>query len=54
MDIMSALGFLQIFFAIIIGVYFLNLLQSQQGSKVAVAKNSRRENENWQKCVRFL
>ena len=42
---MSALGFLQIFFAIIIGVYFLNLLQSQQGSKVAVAKNSRRENE---------
>ena len=45
MDNMSALGFLQIFFAIIIGVYFLNLLQSQQGSKVAVAKNSRRENE---------
>ena len=42
---MSALGFLQIFFAIIIGVYFLNLLQSQQGSKAAVAKNSRRENE---------
>ena len=40
MDNMSALGFLQIFFAIIIGVYFLNLLQSQQGSKVAVAKNS--------------
>lgn len=45
MDNMSALGFLQIFFAIIIGVYFLNLLQSQQGSKAAVAKNSRRENE---------
>ena len=45
MDNMSALGFLQIFFAIIIGVYFLNLLQSQQGNKAAVAKNSRRENE---------
>lgn len=45
MDTMSALGFLQIFFAIIIGIYFLNLLQSQQGSKIAVAKNSRRENE---------
>lgn len=45
MNTMSALGFLQIFFAIVIGVYFLNLLQGQQGSKMAVAKNSRRENE---------
>lgn len=45
MNTMSALGYLQIFFAIIIGIYFLNLLQNQQGSKAAVVKNSRRENE---------
>jgi Lon-like ATP-dependent protease len=37
------LGFLQIFFIIVIGLYFFNLLKSQQGNKVAVQKESRKE-----------
>ena len=45
METGSFFGFLQMFFAIVIGVYFLNLLQSQQSSKTAVVKGSRRETE---------
>ena len=45
METGSFFGFLQMFFAIVIGVYFLNLLQSQHSTKTAVAKGSRRENE---------
>ena len=37
------IGFIQIFFAIVIGLYFWNLLRSQQSSKVAVDKESRKE-----------
>lgn len=33
------------FFAIVIGLYFLNLLRAQQGNKVAVEKESRKEIE---------
>lgn len=33
----------QFFFAIVIGLYFLSLLKSQQGSKMAVEKESRKE-----------
>jgi Lon-like ATP-dependent protease len=36
---------IQFFFSIIIGIYFLNLLKSQQGNKNAVEKESRRELE---------
>ncbi|MDW7650921.1 MAG: ATP-dependent protease LonB [Bacillota bacterium] len=39
------IGFVQIFFAIVIGLYFWNLLRSQQTSKVAVDKESRKEME---------
>jgi Lon-like ATP-dependent protease len=39
------LGVVQIFFAIVIGIYFWNLLRSQQGSKVAVERESRKEME---------
>jgi Lon-like ATP-dependent protease len=35
----------QVFFAVVIGLYFWNLLRSQQGSKVAVEKESRKETE---------
>lgn len=35
----------QVFFAVVIGLYFLNLLRSQQGNKVAIEKESRREVE---------
>ena len=41
----SIIGFVQIFFAIVIGLYFYNLLRSQQTSKVAVDKESRKEME---------
>ncbi len=45
----SLLGFVQIFFAIVIGLYFWNLLKSQQGNKVAVEKESRKEMEKLEK-----
>ena len=41
----SIITLVQVFFAIIIGLYFWNLLKSQQGSKVAVKKESRKEME---------
>jgi len=42
------LSFIQIFFAIVIGLYFLNLLKAQQGNKVAVERESRKEMEKLQ------
>lgn len=42
------LGFVQIFFAIVIGLYFLNLLRAQQGNKTAVEKESKKEMEKLQ------
>lgn len=45
----SVLGFVQIFFAIVIGLYFWNLLKNQQGNKVAVEKESKKELEKLQK-----
>lgn len=43
------LGFVQIFFAIVIGLYFWNLLKSQQGNKVAVEKESKKELDKLQR-----
>ncbi len=45
----NAVIIIQLFFAIIIGLYFLNLLKSQQGNKVAVEKESKKELENLQR-----
>jgi Lon-like ATP-dependent protease len=42
------LSFVQIFFAIVIGLYFFNLLRAQQGNKVAVERESRREMDKLQ------
>lgn len=42
---LNILSLIQIFFAIVIGLYFLNLLKSQQGSKVAVDRESKKEME---------
>jgi Lon-like ATP-dependent protease len=39
----SALTFVQFFFAVVIGLYFWNLLKSQQGSKAAIERESRKE-----------
>ncbi len=43
MSLGSIITLINLFFAIVIGIYFLNLLKSQQGSKVAVERESRKE-----------
>jgi Lon-like ATP-dependent protease len=40
---------IQFFFSVIIGIYFLNLLKSQQGNKTAIEKESRKELEKLRK-----
>lgn len=45
----SLVAFVQIFFVIVIGLYFWNLLRSQQGNKVAVEKESKKELEKLEK-----
>ncbi len=40
------LFFIQFFFAVVIGLYFLNLLKSQQGHRAAIDKVSHKEMEN--------
>lgn len=42
-------GFVQVFFVIVIGLYFFNLLKNQQGNKLAVQKESRKEIEKLKK-----
>lgn len=39
----------QFFFAVVIGLYFLNMLKNQQGSKVVVEKESKKELEKLQR-----
>ncbi len=45
----SILFLVQFFFAIVIGLYFLSLLKSQQGSKLAIEKESKKEMERIRK-----
>ncbi len=45
----QVLFIIQFFFAVVIGLYFLNLLKGQQGNKVAVEKESKKELEKLQK-----
>jgi len=45
----SVFSFIQIFFIIVMGLYFLNLLRGQQGTKVAVNRESRKEMEKLEK-----
>ena len=45
----SILGFVHIFFIIVIGLYFLNLLRNQRGNKAAVERESRKELEKLQR-----
>ncbi|MDN5347261.1 MAG: ATP-dependent Lon protease [Clostridia bacterium] len=42
-------GFIQIFFAVVIGLYFWNLLRSQQGNRIAIERESHKELEKLQK-----
>jgi Lon-like ATP-dependent protease len=49
-SIMSQIFFIvQFFFAVVIGLYFLNMLKNQQGSKVVVEKESKKEMEKLQR-----
>ncbi|NLT95880.1 MAG: ATP-dependent protease LonB [Clostridia bacterium] len=45
----GVLAFIQIFFAVVIGLYFWNLLRNQQGTKVAVQRESRKELDKLEK-----
>ncbi|HBL35182.1 MAG TPA: ATP-dependent protease LonB, partial [Firmicutes bacterium] len=41
----NILGLINLFFAIVIGLYFWNLLRAQQGTKVAVDREAKKEME---------
>lgn len=45
----NAISLIQFFFAIVIGLYFWNLLRSQQGNRVAVERESKKELDKLQK-----
>ena len=45
----NIIGVINLFFAIVIGMYFWNLLRAQQGNKVAVDKESKKEMEKLQR-----
>jgi Lon-like ATP-dependent protease len=51
--ITNVIGFINLFFAIVIGIYFWNLLRSQQTNKVAVDRESRKEMEKLQRLRRI-
>jgi Lon-like ATP-dependent protease len=49
-SIMTQIFFIvQFFFAVVIGLYFLNMLKNQQGSKVIIEKESKKEMEKLQR-----
>src|SRR5690554_8197244 len=45
----NILGLVNLFFAVVIGLYFWNLLRGQQTNKTAVEKESRKEMERLQR-----
>ncbi|WP_371371624.1 ATP-dependent protease LonB [Sporomusa aerivorans] len=45
----NIISVIQLFFAVVIGLYFWNLLKSQQGNKIAVERESRKEMDKLQK-----
>ncbi len=49
MDMMGIFGVINLFFAVVIGLYFWNLLRQQQGTKTAVDRESRKELEKLHK-----
>jgi Lon-like ATP-dependent protease len=51
--ITNVIGLINLFFAVVIGVYFWNLLRSQQSNKVAVDRESRKEMEKLQRLRRI-
>lgn len=53
MHLGSIITLIQLVFAVIIGLYFWNLLKAQQGNKVAVFKESRKEMEKLERLRRI-
>src|SRR5690554_8185932 len=49
MDFMVVFGLVNFFFAVVIGLYFLNLLRAQQSSRSAIERESRKEMEKLRK-----
>src|SRR5690625_1144088 len=49
MDMMSIFGFINFFFAVVIGLYFFNLLRGQQSNRGAIERESRKELEKLHK-----
>lgn len=49
MDMMGILGLINFFFAVVIGLYFFNLLRSQQSNRSAIERESRKEMEKLHK-----
>ncbi|HHY13619.1 MAG TPA: sigma 54-interacting transcriptional regulator, partial [Thermoanaerobacterales bacterium] len=45
MDNISITSFIQFFFAVVIGMYFLNLLRNQQSNKIVIDRESKKEME---------
>ncbi|WP_425060533.1 Lon protease 2 [Sporomusa carbonis] len=45
----NVISVIQLFFAVVIGLYFWNLLKSQQGNRIAVERESRKEMDKLQK-----
>ncbi|NLY90385.1 MAG: ATP-dependent protease LonB [Firmicutes bacterium] len=49
----NIIGLINLFFAIVIGLYFWNLLRAQQGTKVAVDRESKKELEKLERLRRI-
>lgn len=49
MDLMAIFGLVNFFFAVVIGLYFLNLLRAQQANRAAIERESRKELEKLRK-----
>ncbi len=52
-NLAGIIGLVQIFFAVVIGLYFFNLLRNQQTSRVAVDKESRKEMDQLERLRRI-
>src|SRR6478672_1121218 len=50
---MKLLMVIQLFFTIVIGIYFFNALKSQQSNKVTVNKENKKEMENLRKMKKI-
>ncbi|HHY95765.1 MAG TPA: AAA family ATPase, partial [Firmicutes bacterium] len=52
MELSSLLVYVQFFFLVVIGLYFLTLLRTQQGARIAIDRESKKEIEKLQQLRR--